>query len=183
MSFWQTSEGDDLSATTPDTTYETPGGGNFDPIPDGTVLPSAIKEVKWDEYEGDRYISARFDVLDGDFKGRVVFLKIKVYEPSAKKRDRALRLLATIDAITGGRLLKVQGEPSDVDLASMCGKPMDARVRIWDMNGKTGNWIEAVGKLGSLSGPTTKPVTNSAPKQQAQQQAPADSFDDDDIPF
>lgn len=173
MSFWDTSDGETITTDNTDTTFD--GGGNFDPIPDGTVLVAAPTEAKWDEYDGEEYINLRWDVLDGEFKGRVIFHKVKVMSDNPKSRDRALRMLATIDANSGGKLLSVQGKPSDVQLASLCDKPMEIRVRIWDIDGKTGNWVEAVGKLGSLSG-SSKPVTATAKANDKE------SFDDE-IPF
>ena len=45
----------------------------------------------------------------------------------------------------GGKLAKLKDAPEDMDLmTALVGKAMAIKVKIWDMNGKTGNWISAV---------------------------------------
>lgn len=158
-------------------------GGSSDPIPEGTKLKAAITEVKWAEYQGERYINARWDVLDGEYKKRVIFQKIKVFEADEKKADKARTMLAAIDANCGGKLQALEGEPTDMDLMKyLTNKPMLIRVGVWDLNGNKGNWVQMVS---SASGaPASTPAAakpKSAPKKE---EAPADdSNSDGDIPF
>ena len=148
------------------------GGGNLAPIPEGTKVRAIITEAKWDTYEGARYIKLRWDVADGEYKKRVIFQKIKVFESSPEKADRQRAMLAAIDFNAGGKLAKLdKDEPSDVDLASaLCNKVMIVRVGVWEMGDKSGNWINAVQSA-------TQNATQAAPA------APAQANYDDDIPF
>jgi len=147
MAFWDTNEGDAITKETTSTDYEVSTA--MAPIPDGSVLKAIPTEAKWAEYEGDRYINIRWDVIDGEFKSRVIFHKIRVMSAKATQKDKALRMLAAIDANAGGKLMELSGEPTDQQLSYLCNKPMEIRVRIWEMNDKVGNWVEAVSSAGA----------------------------------
>ena len=56
MSFWQLNDGSTVEST--DGKFESEGG-DIKPIPDDTGCLAAIEESKWDEYEGDKYISLK----------------------------------------------------------------------------------------------------------------------------
>jgi hypothetical protein len=183
MSFWALNDGSDVKDT--GTTFETTGG-DLEPIPNGTGCIAAIEEAKWDDYEGDRFISLKWRVArPAEFANRVVYQKVKVYGTSKDKdpqatSDKAKRMLAAIDANCGGKLSKVAGEPSDQDLmTALVGKMMAIKVMVWKMEiqgeEKSGNWVSAVApsKGGQQAAPLPKPVP--AP-------AATDDFDDD-IPF
>lgn len=148
------------------------GGGNLAPIPKGTKVRAIITEAKWDTYEGVRYIKLRWDVADGEYKKRVIFQKIKVFESSPEKADCQRAMLAAIDFNAGGKLARLEkDEPSDVDLASaLCNKVMVIRLGVWEMGDKSGNWVNAVQGA-------TQNATQAAPA------APAQANYDDDIPF
>ncbi len=129
------------------------------PIPDNTLLRVMITEAKWkdaSEY-AERHISLRWDVLDGEFKKRVVFQKVRVAENDANKRDKAIKMLAAIDANAGGKLMAAGTEPSDMDLMmNLCNKPMQIKVKEWrikeerdgtpipEADQPCGNWVVAV---------------------------------------
>lgn len=177
MSFFKLSNGQTAQS---DGNFDA-GGGNLDPIPEGSKLRTIITEAKWAEYQGDRYINLRHDVADGEFKKRVIFQKIRVEDADTKKRDKALMMLAAIDANCGGKLSQLEGEPSDIDLMkALCNKPIVCRVGVWDMigsdgNQRTGNYIQAVESSGKKQTASTKPVEQ---KQQKQ-----DDVTDEIIPF
>jgi hypothetical protein len=168
MSFWQKSTGE---IVTPQDSFESKGG-SMEPIPEKTVLTVIVSEIKWTEWEGEHYINARYDVVDGNYKGRVQFDKLRVYGTD-KQKDRALEKLAVLDGLSGGQLQRLPGEPTDMDLQAVTNRPLEIRVMVWEVvdkvtgEKKTGNWVQAIGKLGALSG-SSKP----APQQQAAQQAP-----------
>lgn len=165
-------------------------GGDLEPIPAKTGCIAAIEEAKWDDYEGDRYINLKWRIAKPDqYSNRVIFQKIKVFGTSRDKdpsatADKAKRMLAAIDTNAGGKLMKVQGEPTDQDLmTALMGKMMAIKVMVWKMKGddgemRTGNWISAV----APSKGNTQPAR---PTQQptAQPAASADDDFDDDIPF
>jgi len=180
MSFWQKQDGSQIESTT---TFEA-GGGDIQPIPNNTALIAAIEEAKWAEYEGEHYINLKWRIMrPADYANRVLFHKLKVFSP--KQGDKAKQMLAAIDANCGGKLSKLTETPEDMHLmTALVGKPMAVKVQIWDMNGKTGNWISAVA-----------PAKQQAPQAQVaqvqaqtQRKAPAPVapvYDplDDEIPF
>lgn len=179
MSFWDTEDGN-VASKPVDTTFDE--GGNIDPVPDGTVVTMAAKKAEWDDYEGDEYINIQWSVIDGPYKNKVIFHKLRILDLEAKKKARALRMLAVIDANASGRLIKLTEKPTDYDLMSICDHPMEGRLRIWEMNDKTGNWVEAVGALGSLS--KKKPALETKVKEQFNSVVSQEVKDlDDDIPF
>ena len=90
-----------------------------------------------------------------------------------------------IDANCGGKLARLNDAPEDHDLmTALIGKPMAAKVQVWEINDKSGNWISAV-----------SPAKQQAPQAQVaqvqaqtQRKAPAPVapvYDplDDEIPF
>ena len=165
MSFFKTSTG---SAITTNGNAEI--GGNAEPIPDNTQVRAIITEAKWDSHNGGTaHIKLRWDVVDGEYKKRVVFQKVHVEDADPKKRDRALTMLAAIDFNAGGKLLAKGEKPTDGDLMmNLTNKPMVIRVRIWETDdGKKGNWVSDVG-----SGKPAAPVAT-----------PAAADLDDDIAF
>ena len=155
------------------------GGGNLDPIPEGTKVRTIITEAKWAEYQGSRYINLRHDVADGEYKKRVVFQKLRVLDNDTKKADKAKMMLAAIDANCGWKLAQLDGEPSDIELMkALCNKPIVCRVGVWEMNDKVGNWIQAV--EGSAKKPAASKPASSAP---AKKEPEPEQLDEDPIPF
>ena len=180
MSFWNTSDNVAVVATT---SFESQT--EMEPIPHNTLLRSVVTEAKWSDTtdsqsangRGSKYLSIRWDVIDGEHKNRVVFQKIWTEEQDGKKRDKAIEMLAAIDANAGGKLMQLGREPSDIEMmSSLCNKPMVVRAAVWKMkkdDGEeiSGNWINAV------FDPKT-PTPKSEPKKQAAPGAAA-KFDDD----
>lgn len=137
------------------------GGGDFDPIPRNTQLKSMITEAKWDEYEGERYISATWSVIEGEYKNRNIFQKIKVLNPDPKKADKQKLMLAAIDSNCGGKLMQAGVEPDDMALAiNLVNKPMMILVDVWKIEEKQGNWIKSVAPCGVQQ---TQPQTQTKP--------------------
>lgn len=174
--FWNTSDGGTIEQTAE---FES-GGGAFDLFPEGTKLLAMIDEAKWKAgYDGaPDVISLRWSVVAPEqFKNRKVFHNVKVNDEKPTTADNAKRMLAAIDLNAGGKLMKLGREPEDNELMSaLMNKPMVISMAIWEMDGKTGNWVRAVAprKAGD------KPVATPAPVV-----APAPSMDgfDDDVPF
>lgn len=176
MSFFTTSTGDNLAQN--QTGNFTMGGDDFAPIPKDTRVLVIVEEAKISEYQGDRYINIKWDIAQPkEFKGRKIFQKIKVFDTDPSKRDKALRMLAAIDANAGGKLAAAGVEPTDQSLSSaLSAKMMVLKLGVWDMNGKTGNWVQEVSKHNGAAA-AAKPVAKPAPVQQAT------AVEDDDIPF
>jgi hypothetical protein len=157
MAFFVTS---DNKAIEKGNTFEM-GGGNFEPIPSNTQLKSMIDEAKWDEYDGDRYISLRWTVLEGEFTNRKIYQKVKVNDADPKKKDRQLNMLAAIDSNAGGALMAAGVEPDDMALSiNLMNKPMAICVDVWEINSKTGNWVKAVSPLKNATAPASAPRTD-----------------------
>ena len=201
MSFWDLSDGG--SAKDTGTEYEIPGGGNFDPIPEGSSVLAAIDEIKWDEKNGDRFVSARWSILSPDeYKNRKIFHKLWVtdIDPSAKdeakgiaKRDKARKMLAAIDANAGGKLAARSEQPTDDSMSlALCGKPMIITLMEWSIKDREtgdmirGNWVSAVNP--KAKGIDVRPAKPKAAPQDdgfggSPQAASKSAFDDDEIPF
>lgn len=192
MSFWDLSDGETAKDTGTD--YEIPGG-NLAPIPNESDVLAIVDEAKWTEKNGDEYLSLRWSVLEPEqYKNRKVFHKLWVtdIDPQAKdeaagvkKRDKARRMLAAIDANAGGKLGRKDGKPSNDDLAQhLCNKPMIIKCMVWEIEDRktgetiTGNWVSAVAPKNKgvdvKDAPTAKP---------AQKQGTRRADLDDEIPF
>lgn len=164
MSFWDLSDGKQAESQT-----EFEMGGGSEPIPDNTDLKACIDEAGWKTWEADEYIELRWTVLDGQFKNRKVFQKVRVKDADPKRRDKALRMLAAIDANCGGKLRTLTQEPEDFHLTTaLCNKPMVIKVMVWEMNNNKGNWVS---KVSSASAATSAPAD------------PFASVPDENIPF
>lgn len=163
------------------------GGGDIEPIPSKTQVLAAPDEAKWDDYEGDEYISLRWNILQPkEYANRKIFHKIKVCDSDPKKADKAKRMLAAIDTNAGGKLLASGERPTDESLTRcLVNKPMVLLLQVWEMERdgekKRGNWVSAVSPRQSGS---AKPDA-STPELVKEEPRPAQDFDsfDDDIPF
>lgn len=188
MSFWDLNDGGTVDNGAE---YEMQGG-DLEPIPANTGCIAAIEEAKWDEFEGDRYISLKWRVAKpGAYNNRVIFQKVKVYGTSRDKdpeatSDKAKRMLAAIDTNAGGKLMKVEGEPTDQDLmTALMGKMMAIKVMVWKMEidgeKRSGNWISAVAPAKGKAAEAAKAEKLEAkPKPMPE---PFEDEDDFDVPF
>lgn len=156
MSFFKLSEGQ------LNTTGNYAVASDIEPMPKDTQVKSCIDEVKWDEYQGERYISIRWQVLaPKQYANRKIFQKLKVEQPDVKKRDKAIQMLAAIDSNCGGKLMSAGVEPTDASMQqNLLMKPMVLLLDVWDINDKKGNWVKAVSS--SKSEPS-KPAPVAAP--------------------
>lgn len=186
MGFWDLSDGE--SANTGEKEYEQETG-NLSPIPDGSSVLALIDEAKWNETRDEQaeHISLRWSVIEpAEYANRKVFQKLWVTDDDPnvkdaakmeKKRDKAKRMLAAIDANAGGKLSKVPRRPSDDDLAlALTNRPMIIKCMVWEMGDNSGNWIAAVS-------PKAKGVSVADAKPMAKKPAPVPDVDDDDVPF
>lgn len=197
MGFWDLSDGENAKDTGKE--YEAPGG-NMEPIPNNTDLMAFIEAVKWDTARNgdERFISIKWRVTDPEtYANRVVFQKVWAgpdLDPSAKdrnkaveKQDRARRMLASIDANCGGKLMQSNDMPTDDAMAlALCNKSMVIKVMLWEMADRDnpgekirGNWVSAVKpKTAGLQS------TGDAPKPKPASGGTGGGFDlDDEIPF
>lgn len=182
MSFFQLSDNTTAETTG---TFEM-GGGNIEPIPGNTQVKAIVDEAKWDDYNNERYISLRWSVIDGEYLNRKIFQKIRVCDADSAKKDKALRMLAAIDANAGGGLMKLGCEPTDMDLASnLTNKPQAILLQVWEMtkdNGEeiSGNWVSMVAPVESQFASAQKPAQ--AAQNPAKQQGRPQTQIDEDVP-
>lgn len=160
MSFWNTSTGETAVSTSKE--FEVEGGGNFDPIPEGSNVLAMIEEAKWATVRDgtEEYVNIKWAVLKPEeFKNRKLFQKIwvsdldpneKDREKAIKKKDRALKMFAAIDANAGGKLSRLDSKPDDDDLAAaLTNKMMVIGLGVWKTKNSMGedidgNWVRAV---------------------------------------
>jgi hypothetical protein len=181
MSFWNLSDGEDISTT--GKSFES--GGSYELIPHGTSAVAFVDEAKWaEDREGNRHISLRWCIAaPADLNNRKVFQKLWVADakPMAsdpvKARDKAKRMLAAIDANAGGKLFASGKEPTD-DSLSMClsNKPMSIKVNVWEIKVP----VTKENPTGIVRGNNIVAV---GPKPAAKKAAPVVSHDDEDTPF
>lgn len=169
MSFWQTSDGKKATGEVQ--------ANNFDPVPKGTV-PGIFESVEVDEYQGVRKIKLKTRVIDGEYKNKVMYMNLNAFPGEGvtdKKRDRAINLFMKICNVL--RVKPPENEPDDRFLSQLTDKPLDVGVDVWEMNGKTGNYLTDVSARGEKAGA-------SAPTPQRKPAPMMASGDPDiDIPF
>lgn len=173
MGFWNLSDGKAVESKS-----EFELGGGFEVIPDGSRVLAAVEECKDDQWEGERFFNLKWRILEGEYKNRIIFQKLKVFSSKEKQRDNAITMLAAIDANAGGKLMASGKEPTDFAIASaLANRPMILLLRVWESEDKqkTGNYVAGV-----FSRQQTKAAP--APKQSAQSSEPPMDFDSD-VPF
>ncbi len=172
MSFWTTSEG--KSATT-EATGKFEASASYELIPDGTTALAIITKPSIEQYNGDEYINVEWTIAKPEaYKNRKIFQKVRVWDSNPKKADKAKAMLANIDKNAGGKLAKLDKDPTNESLSVLTGKTMLIKILIWSIDDKTGNYIGAVSPRTTeeaAPAPTPKPVEID------------DAFDDADVPF
>lgn len=200
MSFWDLSDGE--SATDTGKEFDG-GGGNMAPIPEGASVMAMPDEAKWaEDRQNNEYLSIRWRVMKPEaYANRVIFQKLWISDDDprakdpAKKRDKAKRMFAAIDANAGGRLGKKGTKPTDDELGiALVSKPMVLKLGIWEMeadDGKpmAGNWVIAVSpkdkplSLGEEKAAPARNAGNGGGGRRMNNSNPFESDLDDDIPF
>ena len=193
MSFWDLSDGDAANEDAK-SEYEIPGG-NMDPIPNNSDVLAGIAAAKWATKKDadERFIEIQWKVKSPQvFANRVVFQKLWVadFDPQAKdnekalaKRDKARRMLATIDMNAKGRLMKSNDMPSDDALAlALFDAEMVIKCMVWEIDDRAkgevivGNWVSAIkGKDSEL--------TIGEPMKKSEPTGGGAADLDDEIPF
>lgn len=194
--FWNTSNGKDVTQGI-EKEYTADGGG-FPIIPEKTNCLLLIDKAYWTKDDSfNEYIKLQYSVIGPQaYEGIKVKHNLWVADPNPdkvgkeaqdKKRANDLKMLATIDAICGGKLGKAGRRPDDDDLTiNLTGKQLIARLMTYpdrdDKSKPGGNWVAAVAaKGGSME------VTKVDRKPDGSRGAPlsgSGSDDlDDEIPF
>jgi len=188
MSFWNTSDGESV---TKGVEKEYSSGGNFDPIPEKTNCLAFISNARWatKRDSDERYVEVEYTIEEpSEYSRRKVRHNLWVKDPNPdkktkaeqdKKRDSDLKMLATIDAIAGGKLAKNGREPDDDDLAlGLTSKAIMIKLMLTppDKDGNRRNWVSHVApKNGTLDVTKVEPAAASS--------RTADDDLEDSIPF
>jgi hypothetical protein len=112
--------GFDVSDVTPDTGAT---GGSYDPIPDGEyVLKALDAEEKATSAGTGSYIKVKFEVVKGEYTGRLIWQNININNPSEKaQRIGRQQMVAWATAC---------GKPDADDTDKLLDKPFSAAVSI-----------------------------------------------------
>ena len=196
MSFWDLSDGN-TAADTPKE-YEIPGG-SMEPIPNNSDVLAIVDQAKWAEKDGKNYIELRWSVMaPEEVKNRKVFHKLWVtdLDPNANdeakgkaKRDKARRMLASVDANAGGNLTRTGDAPTDESMTMhLCNVPMVIKLMVWSMKGSdgtdmAGNWVSAVSPSDKPLQISNEPLPKTSAAPAAQQSGSSRRDLDDEIPF
>ena len=113
MAFWDLSDGG--AVTDNDSKEFDAGGGNFDPIPDGSSVLAVADAAEWANTQTDKsgaeHVKITWSIVSPDeYQNRKIFHKLWVtdFDPGVndqdkalKKRDKARKMLAAIDGKKG----------------------------------------------------------------------------------
>lgn len=194
--FWNLSTGenatDDVS-----TSYEV-ASGNFEAFPEGTKLLAMVTDAEWrkNDQTGLENLSLTWTVVKPEeVANRKVFqsLWLTDLQPEAKdpekKRDKARRMFAAIDANAGGKLAKKPGKPdAEAILIALANKQMLIRLGEYEGRPRDGgtvqrNYVQAVGpKTEETYLPPARERPASRPVPRSGAPAGGMAFDED-IPF
>lgn len=111
-------------------------------VPGGTKAIAALEEIKWDEYQGTEKVKVRWKLATTSFAKQVVFQNINLYDPDEGKAFRAANVLRRLFMLTGAPI--PDSKPTDADFAQMVGKMAGISIEIWEIEGKSGNWISEI---------------------------------------
>lgn len=178
MSFWQSELGE--IDGTPDSAF----AQSMVIIPDGTRATAKIEKFTNSTRDGQSLLNIQWRLIDGDFKNRIVFQKIHVFDGEPKKRHRALNMLKLIYGLCGIKPVSADA-PSDAFLAQFHGRMAGIVIQEWQANGKGGNWVSEVHPASGFVSETGTKLEVTHPIESALNRNPrgADMALDDDIPF
>jgi hypothetical protein len=179
MSFWKSSAGEVLG------TQQSAFAKSFKNIPDGSTALAKIKDFKHDDYMGDKYLQITWVIIDGDFTGKHVFQKLRVFDKDEKKRWKALNMFMYIYKLLG--LIPNSDEaPSDKDLMEFTGKEAGIKIRETEpnQNGKQYNWVSEIhDKKGFVTETAVSTVVTHVNKPIQSGEMWTQKPDNNDLPF
>lgn len=118
------------------------------PIPEGANVLAVADEALWKEpnqWVPNSYIQIRWEVIDGEHKGRKVFQKLYINDDDEKKQRKAIAMLSAIDQNCGGYIRKANEVPDDALLSTLLNHPMYLKLGVWKNDDASGNWVMAIG--------------------------------------
>lgn len=197
--FWGLSTGETATEDV-STSYEV-ASGSFDAFPEGTKLLAMVTDAEWrvNDQSGLENLSLTWTVTKPEeVANRKVFqsLWLTDLQPEAKdpekKRDKARRMFATIDANAGGKLARKPGKPdAEAILVALANKPMVIRLGEYEGRTRDGgtvmrNYVQAVGPKTEetyLPAPKERPASRPASRSSGAPAGGGGLAFDDEIPF
>lgn len=163
--------------------------GNFDPIPAGKypakIIESDILDTK---KKNGKYIQFKFEIIQGEFKGRLIWARLNIINPSSVAVEIAQKELATICRAVGKAVVQ--------DTQELHGIPLLLTVKLTPAKGDypAGNATAGYASLsgGSSAGPGASGTDASDEVPWGDEDEDAGSAEngdpdmeviDDDIPF
>lgn len=141
---------------------------SFEPIPAGEYLAKITEsEIKDTAAGTGKYVKLKFEVIEGEYKGRLIWNNLNIINPNPTAVEIAQKELATI--------CRAIGKPVIQDTNELHGIPMLMKVRI----------VPAKGDYPASNSPTGyKSADNvSLPSQDAGIDAPTEKINEDEIPW
>ncbi len=135
------------------------------PLPENSLYYACIIEAKHksdDTQEVHGYISIKWQILEGEYKGRKLSQKLRVRSTEPDKNARANKIMMAIDFNCGGILSKIGSYPTDYQFNdALKNKPMKIVLGIWEQGDSKGNWIKSI--YGPHDEPTKKETKEDEP--------------------
>lgn len=119
----------------------------FSVIPEGTMAIAAIHAAIMVSKEAtqyseiDKYIDITYKLMDGDFKGREIHQKIKVFFGKPEAIARNLNMLKLVMDLCKFKPTH-NGEPTNEDLRNLVGKVVGIKIGEWSAPKKDGGIME-----------------------------------------
>lgn len=134
--------------------------GDFEPIPAGyytaMITESEFRPTKAGDGE---YLNLRFDIIDGEYEGRVLFARLNLSNPNPKAVDIAQRQLSSI--------CRAVGIMAPDDSSDLHDKPLKIKVSVRPAeNGyEATNEVKDFAPAESMKPPAQKSAAKQAPKK------------------
>lgn len=145
-----------------------PADNDFTPLPVGdykmAVTNTEIKETKSNAQ--NKYLSVTLEVLEGNYKGRLVFENLNLWRAGTSEKDRITVKIAQ-QKLSG--ICRAVGNLKIKDTSELHNKPIIATLKIRPASGDYGERNE-VAKYRSINGGNTLPTSTPA---QTEEKPPA----------
>jgi len=151
----------------------------IEPIPEGSIVTVVLEESTNDEYQGNKTAKMTMVVIDGEYKKRKIFSKLKINDKNDSTSLLAKEALMWLFKTTDTPL--PQGIPTNEELMGMCmkQKPFKVKLGLWcmDKDPTTGEKLPLPHKKGNY-------VNFWLPMSHVEEVKQVDAFGkDEDVPF
>lgn len=130
----------------------------FDPIPAGEYLAKVVEsDFLQNSKKNGKYIKLKFEIIQGEFKGRFIWTNLNVLNPSQVAVDIANKELAT--------LCRAVGVPKLKDTNQLHGKPIKMKIKIKPAKGDYPAGNEPIGYAPATNQAGADPSEDSGAKE------------------